>query len=176
MKHKLLIVVDMQKDFITGALGSAQAQEILPRVAEKVKNFDGEVIFTLDTHGEDYLETQEGKNLPVKHCLAGTPGHALAEPLAALGGEKRARFYEKGTFGSIALAQELKERQAELASVELIGVCTDICVVSNALLLKAYMPELPIFVDASCCAGVTPQKHEAALETMRSCQIHVTQA
>ncbi len=175
MKNKLLIVVDMQNDFITGALGSVQAQEILPNVAEKVKNFDGEIIFTMDTHGEDYLETQEGRNLPVKHCLSGTSGHALPKALAALREEKKARVYEKGTFGSVTLAQELKKRETELASIELVGVCTDICVVSNALLLKAYMPELPISVDASCCAGVTPQKHEAALETMRSCQIMVNE-
>ena len=173
MKHKLLIVVDIQKDFVTGALGSAQAQEILPNVVEKVKNFDGEIIFTLDTHGEDYLETQDGKNLPVKHCLKGTPGHALEEPLAVLCEEKKARVYEKGTFGSVTLAQELKEREDAFSSIEFVGVCTDICVVSNALLCKAYMPEMPISVDASCCAGVTSQKHEAALETMRSCQIIV---
>lgn len=173
MKNKILIVVDMQEDFITGTLGSAQAREVLPKVAEKVKNFEGEIIFTMDTHGEDYLDTQEGKNLPVAHCLENTPGWELASPLNTLCREREAQRYKKGTFGSLALAQELKKREEEIASIELVGVCTDICVVSNALLLKAYMPELPICVDASCCAGVTPQKHEAALETMRSCQINV---
>lgn len=173
MKNKILIVVDMQKDFITGTLGSAEAKEILPGVERKVKNFEGEIIFTMDTHGKDYLDTQEGKNLPVAHCLENTPGWELAGSLDALCRERCARIYKKGTFGSLALARKLKEREEEIASIELIGVCTDICVVSNALLLKAYLPELPILVDASCCAGVTPQKHTAALETMRSCQIEV---
>lgn len=176
MKHKLLIVVDMQKDFVTGALGSGEAQNILPKVVEKVKNFDGEVVFTQDTHGEDYLATQEGKNLPVAHCIKGTAGWELEEGLGMLCKEKGARCFQKGTFGSVELAKEIKAQEDFLASIELVGVCTDICVVSNALLLKAYMPEMPIFVDASCCAGVTPQKHAAALETMRSCQIHVTEA
>ena len=148
MKNKILIVVDMQEDFITGTLGSAQAREVLPKVAEKVKNFEGEIIFTMDTHGEDYLDTQEGKNLPVAHCLENTPGWELASPLNTLCREREAQRYKKGTFGSLALAQELKKREERLAG-------------------------LPICVDASCCAGVTPQKHEAALETMRSCQINV---
>lgn len=173
MKKNILIVVDMQKDFVTGVLGSGQAQEILPRVVNKVEKYDGEIIFTMDTHGEDYLNTQEGQKLPVVHCVEGTPGFELEEPLGVLCEKKGARIFKKGTFGSIALAKELAEEQQKIASIELIGVCTDICVVSNALLLKAFLPELPIQVDASCCAGVTPQKHEAALETMRSCQIHI---
>lgn len=172
-KSKVLIVVDMQKDFVTGALGSKEAQEILPGVAEKVRAFEGEIIFTMDTHGENYLETQEGRRLPVKHCLAGTAGWELEEVLGGLAAERNASFYEKGTFGSLELAERLKERQESIESIELVGVCTDICVVSNALLLKAYMPETPICVDSACCAGVTPEKHEAALETMRSCQIEV---
>ncbi len=174
MKYKLLVVVDMQKDFVTGMLGSDRAREILPAVAQKVKEFDGEVIFTQDTHGEDYFCTQEGKNLPVKHCIEGTSGWELEEPLGELCKNRKARCFQKGTFGSVELAAELKAREDSILSVELIGVCTDICVVSNALLIKAYMPEMPVSVDASCCAGVTPQKHEAALETMRSCQIGVT--
>ncbi len=173
MKNKIFIVVDMQEDFITGTLGSAEAKEILPRVEKKVKEFEGEIIFTMDTHGENYPDTQEGKNLPVAHCLENTPGWELAGSLDALCKKLGARVYKKGTFGSLALVQELKKREEEIVSIELIGVCTDICVVSNALLLKAYLPELPISVDASCCAGVTPQKHTAALETMRSCQIKV---
>lgn len=176
MGNKILIVVDMQKDFVTGVLGSKEAQEILPRVAEKARNFDGEVIFTMDTHGENYLETQEGRKLPVKHCIGGTTGWELEQVLSALRAEKNAALYEKGTFGSVKLAEELKKRQESIESIELVGVCTDICVVSNALLLKAYMPELLIRVDSGCCAGVTPQKHEAALETMRSCQIDVYEA
>lgn len=173
MKNKILIVVDMQKDFVTGVLGSKEAQAILPAVAERVRGFDGEIIFTMDTHGENYPDTQEGRRLPVKHCIGGTAGWELEDALKALAAEKNASMYEKGTFGSVRLAKELKKRQESIESIELVGVCTDICVVSNALLLKAYMPELLIRVDGSCCAGVTPQKHEAALETMRSCQIEV---
>lgn len=175
MKNTILIVVDMQKDFVTGALGSAQAQSILPKVAEKVKSFEGRLIFTMDTHGEDYFETQEGRRLPVKHCVKGTDGWKAEGILEEYAKAKKAAVYEKPTFGSIALAQDLRSlnEQQAIDAIELVGVCTDICVISNALLLKAYLPEVTIRVDASCCAGVTVQKHEAALETMRSCQIEV---
>lgn len=175
MENTILIVVDMQKDFVTGALGSVQAQSILPKVAEKVKSFEGRLIFTMDTHGEDYFETQEGRRLPVKHCVKGTDGWNTEGILAEYAKAKNAAVYEKLTFGSIALAQDLRRlnEQKAIDAIELVGVCTDICVISNALLLKAYLPEVTIRVDASCCAGVTVQKHEAALETMRSCQIEV---
>lgn len=175
MAKKYLIVVDMQQDFVYGALGSEEAKKIVPGVVGKVKNFDGEVIFTRDTHKTDYLDTQEGRLLPVEHCIDGSEGWKLIEPLEEICIKGNLRSYPKGTFGCIELAGDLREEDIKhnVESVELIGVCTDICVVSNALLLKAYMPEVPIYVDSSCCAGVTPDKHEAALETMRSCQINV---
>ncbi|WP_029233741.1 cysteine hydrolase family protein [Butyrivibrio sp. VCB2006] len=171
---KILVVVDMQKDFVTGALGSAEAQQIVPAVVEKVKNFDGTVVFTRDTHQENYMETQEGKNLPVPHCFEGTDGWEIIPELSELSNGKK--IFNKPTFGSKELAQYIKEeadkRNGEL-SVELIGVCTDICVVSNALLIKAYNTEIPVAVDSKCCAGVTPQSHNAALATMKSCQVQV---
>lgn len=175
MAKKYLIVVDMQKDFVTGALGSPEAVDIVSNVIEKVENFDGEVIFTKDTHQENYLQTQEGTYLPVEHCIEGTDGWMLLEELEAFCKEHGSRVYCKGAFGSPKLASDLKEEaeQGKIESIELIGVCTDICVVSNALLLKASLPEMPIYVDAKCCAGVTPLKHESALETMRSCQMIV---
>ena len=168
---KYLLVIDMQKDFVDGSLGTAEAQAIVPAVAEKIRGFEGEVIFTQDTHGENYMETQEGKFLPVLHCIKGTPGHEVIPELQEFLAD--AKVFLKGTFGSVDLAAYLSKRAEEIESIELIGLCTDICVVSNALLLKAAMPEKPLFVDASCCAGVTPEKHAAALETMRSCQITV---
>ena len=175
MAKKVLIVIDMQNDFVDGSLGTKEAQAIAANVVSKAKNFDGEVIFTRDTHGEDYMETQEGKFLPVKHCICGTKGWEVIPELEAVRRERGAHCYDKPTFGSVRLAQDLKEEfgRGELESVELIGVCTDICVISNALLIKANMPELTVAVDAVCCAGVTPGKHEAALETMRSCQVVV---
>lgn len=172
---KYLIVVDMQEDFVYGALGSREARSIADAVVEKVKNFDGEVIFTKDTHQQDYLQTQEGKNLPVMHCIEDSEGWKLIEPLEEICMKGKRQVYRKNTFGCIELAADLKDGHSrqDVEAIELIGVCTDICVVSNALLLKAYLPEIPIFVDSSCCAGVTAEKHEAALETMRSCQINV---
>lgn len=173
MKKNYLIVVDVQNDFVTDALGTKEAQAIAPRVVEKTKNFQGEVLFTLDTHGEHYMETQEGALLPVPHCIKGTEGWQLIPELEEIRQEKQARVFEKPTFGSTELAEYMLARYeaGEVETIELIGLCTDICVISNALLLKAHMPELPIKVDPLCCAGVTPEKHEAALETMRSCQI-----
>ena len=171
--RKILIVVDMQKDFVDGALGTAEAVAIVPAVVEKIKEYKKEDIFvTRDTHQKDYLSTQEGCNLPVEHCIEGTPGWELDSKVAeAVSG---AAVVNKPTFGSTALVDMVKKiAEKEDISIELIGLCTDICVVSNALLLKAAMPEVEISVDASCCAGVTPEKHEAALETMRSCQIQV---
>ena len=172
---KILVVVDMQNDFIDGALGTKEAVAIVPAVLKKIKEFQGKVIFTLDTHPEDYMNTQEGKNLPVRHCIKGTDGWKLPEEIDRLRSEKNADVYEKPTFGSNKLASDLEElnKTEKIESIELIGLCTDICVVSNALMIKAFLPEVEISVDESCMAGVTPEKHEAALETMRSCQIKV---
>ena len=166
---RVLIVVDMQVDFVNGALGTAEAEAIVPKVVEKVRGFDGEVIFTQDTHPQNYLETQEGRHLPVAHCIEGTEGWRLIPALRPLAEGRR--VVQKPPFGSRALAEALAAEDIE--SIELIGLCTDICVVSNALLLKAFMPEVPVSVDAACCAGVTPERHAAALDTMRSCQIGI---
>ncbi len=172
---RYLIVVDVQKDFVDGALGTKEAVEMLPNLVKKVKNYEGEVWFTKDTHPDNYLQTQEGRILPVQHCVKGTDGWKLAKELEKVCDMKKAVIYEKPTFGSTQMAEDLKKLydKGEVESVELVGICTDICVVSNALLLKAFMPELPIYVDAKCCAGVTIKKHEAALEVMESCQILV---
>ena len=167
---KLLVVVDMQHDFIDGALGTPEARRILPRVTERVRaaRLNGEtVVFTRDTHEEDYLSTQEGKRLPVVHCVRGTRGWQLAEGLAAEG----ERVFDKPAFGSTELARFAAE--GAFAEAELIGVCTDICVISNALLLKAFAPELRVSVRADCCAGATPAGHEAALAAMRACQVDI---
>lgn len=171
--RKLLIVIDMQNDFIDAALGTKEAVAIVDAVKEKIRSYPSEnVIATMDTHAENYLKTQEGRNLPVVHCVKGTDGWQIRPEIADL--LKGAKIYEKPTFGSTAMAADLREQsEKEEIELELIGLCTDICVVSNALLLKASMPEVKITVDAACCAGVTPEKHAAALETMRSCQIHV---
>lgn len=174
--RKILVVVDMQNDFIDAALGTPEALAIVDAVKEKIRSYPTEdVIATMDTHDEGYMASQEGQNLPVMHCIKGTDGWKIRPDIAEL--LEGARIYEKPTFGSTALAADLKAlSEIEEIELELIGLCTDICVVSNALLLKAVMPEVKISVDAACCAGVTPQKHLAALETMRSCQINVTNA
>ena len=171
--RKLLIVIDMQNDFIDAALGTKEAVEIVDAVKEKIRSYPAEnVIATMDTHAENYLKTQEGRNLPVVHCVKGTDGWQIRPEIADL--LKGAKIYEKPTFGSMKMAADLKAlSEKEEIELELIGLCTDICVASNALLLKAAMPEVKISVDPACCAGVTPEKHEAALETMRSCQIQV---
>lgn len=172
MEKKILVVIDMQNDFVDGALGSSEAQAVLPLVEAKVESFDGEVIYTRDTHGDDYPDTQEGKLLPVAHCIKGSGGWQLAGRLGVFAEKNNSLIYEKNTFGSYLLADALAERYraGELESVELVGLCTDICVISNALLIKAKLPELPLYVDGSCCAGVTPEKHRAALQVMESCQ------
>jgi len=168
---KILVVVDMQNDFIDGALGTAEAVAIVPKVAEKIKNFDGTVLYTRDTHEENYMETQEGRNLPVPHCIRGTEGWQIRTELQQAGAE----VVDKPTFGSRALAEKLVEmnREEAIESITLIGLCTDICVISNAFVIKAFLPETPIFVDAACCAGVTPESHARALEAMKVCQITV---
>lgn len=173
---KVLVVVDMQNDFIDGALGTKEAVAIVPKVVEKIRNFDGRVLFTRDTHGEDYLDTQEGKKLPVAHCIKGTKGWELHPEIEAL---RREDALDKPAFGSTQLGYILKEIDEKgascaaggLESVTFVGLCTDICVISNAMIAKAFVPEAPVIVDASCCAGVTPQSHKNALEAMKMCQI-----
>lgn len=167
----VLVVVDMQKDFIDGALGTKEAVAIVDNVAEFIKSFDGEVIFTRDTHGEDYLETQEGRNLPVVHCIKGTDGWQLDKKLQVLRTDCM-KIFDKPTFGSVALAEYLKTDR-EIESITLIGLCTDICVISNALLIKANRPDVEIRVIEKCCAGVTPQSHANALEAMKMCQVKI---
>ena len=171
--RKILVVVDMQNDFIDGALGTQEALTIVENVKAKIKEYDEQDIFvTMDTHTPDYLNTQEGRNLPVEHCIKGTEGWLIRSDIAEL--LDGASVYEKPTFGSVTLAKDIAGiAAAEDIEIEIIGLCTDICVVSNALLLKAVMPEVPISVDPACCAGVTPGSHEAALKTMQMCQIHV---
>lgn len=167
---KLLVVVDMQKDFVDGALGTKEAQAIVDNVVKKVteeKEAGTQIIFTMDTHETDYLKTAEGKNLPVEHCIRGSEGWKLIPPLRPL--TAGCRLVEKPTFGSTKLSHLVAANDYE--EIELIGLCTDICVISNALLLKAAVPETPILVDASCCAGVTPKSHKNALEAMKMCQI-----
>lgn len=170
---KYLIVVDMQKDFITGSLGTEEAKAILPKVIEKVSRYEGQILFTKDTHTEDYLSTQEGRNLPVKHCILGEEGWMLADELEKAAENGGWQIYQKPAFGSVELAEALKgENEKEpIEEIELCGLCTDICVISNALLLKAFLPEVPVCVDAACCAGVTPKSHKNALEAMKMCQI-----
>ncbi len=173
---RILVVVDMQKDFVDGALGTPEAVAIVPRVVEKIRAFDGAIFVTYDTHFENYSETAEGKQLPVPHCIKGTDGWQLDAAVAAALADKVYTALEKPTFGSVRLPEYIAEYVGEEAfSVELVGLCTDICVVSNALLLKAHFPEAPIGVDAACCAGVTPQSHQAALTTMRMCHIQVSE-
>ncbi|MFQ7293290.1 MAG: cysteine hydrolase family protein [Monoglobales bacterium] len=175
MKNKYLIVVDVQNDFIYGTLGTKEAQAAANKIIKRVKSFDGRIIFTQDTHNTSYLDTQEGRRLPVKHCIKNTDGWQLIDELKKFQQDTGAEIYQKHTFGSVELANKLaKEYETDnIESIEIIGVCTDICVISNALIIKAYMPELPVFVDADCCAGVTPDKHEKALEVMESCQVIV---
>lgn len=173
--QKILVVIDMQNDFVDGALGTEQAQAIVPGVVQKIESYAGKKVFaTRDTHGENYLHTQEGKNLPVPHCIKGTKGWEIQAQVADALSRVGAELIDKPTFGSEMLAQRLWEiGQKEETEIELVGLCTDICVVSNALLLKAKMPETVIKVDASCCAGVTPESHDAALLTMKMCQISI---
>lgn len=169
---QVLIVVDMQRDFIDGALGTREAEAIVPKVAEKIRAFDGLVLSTRDTHNTDYMLTQEGKNLPVVHCVLGTSGWEIHPDIAALLEETP---IDKPTFGSVELGENLRSLYEEsgIDSVTLVGLCTDICVISNAMLVKAYLPEVPVIVDASCCAGVTPESHKTALDAMRMCQIRI---
>ena len=165
----------MQNDFIDGALGSVEAQAIVDNVVNKINGFDGEIFVTYDTHQENYMETREGKYLPVPHCIKDTDGWQLNDKVQEALNKKGYRVIHKPTFGSTRLVEMFKEYEYDEKDTEvtLIGLCTDICVVSNAMLLKANYPEMDITVDASCCAGVTPESHKAALTTMKMCQINV---
>lgn len=169
--EKILIVVDIQKDFVDGSLGTSEAVGIIDNACKKIKSHDGMIYVTFDTHGSDYMESSEGKNLPVSHCIKGTDGHSLDINILKALEDKNWIAVEKPTFGSLELPEIIRSNHGNDIEIELIGLCTDICVISNALILKANFPEIRISVDESCCAGVTPEKHNAAIETMRSCQI-----
>ena len=166
---KVLVVVDMQNDFIDGALGTAEAVKIVPYVKNLIENFEGRVFFTRDTHFPDYMTTQEGQNLPVPHCIKDTDGWQIRSELDAL---RQTEAIDKLTFGSRELVEVLAKEQ-NLESVTFVGLCTDICVISNAMVVKAFYPELPLIVDACGCAGVTPESHERALDAMAMCQIKI---
>ena len=166
---KYLIVVDMQVDFITGSLGSKMAEEIVPNVVEKVKSFEGKVIFTRDTHFADYMQTQEGRKLPVEHCIKDTDGWQVCDELRGYA----ETVVDKITFGSVDLPEMIKGYGEEIEEIELCGLCTDICVISNAMILKATFPEVKISVDSKCCAGVTAESHNNALDAMRAVQIEI---
>ena len=170
--QNILVVVDMQNDFIDGALGTKEAVAIVPKVEEKIQNFDGTVLFTRDTHETWYLDTQEGKKLPVPHCIRDTEGWQIRSELDKL---RTTKPIDKDTFGSTDLAGELvaMNEDNEIGSITFVGLCTDICVISNALLVKASLPEVPIIVDVACCAGVTPESHENALKAMEMCQVEI---
>jgi len=180
---KVLVVVDMQNDFIDGALGTPEAVAILDNVVRRVRNSAGELIlFTMDTHQENYLDTPEGKKLPVTHCVQGTDGWLINESVIGAWRENTNTIripelsdntFLKPVFGSVDLVEFLKSREADIEAIEVLGICTDICVVSNAIMIKNTMPDIKISVKADCCAGVTPQSHTEALNTMRMCQIDV---
>ncbi|MGI6006708.1 MAG: cysteine hydrolase family protein [Ruminococcus sp.] len=175
--NRLLIVVDMQNDFIDGTLGTKEAAAIVPRVAKKIRKYQAggdEIFFTMDTHYDNYMDTQEGRNLPVPHCIKGTKGWELHPALLEIIAGYHHPFYEKNTFGSSSLALDLSRGKcSHITEIELAGLCTDICVISNALLIKAFLPEVPLSIDPSCCAGVTPDSHENALKAMEMCQIRI---
>lgn len=176
---RFLIVVDMQQDFVSGTLGTKEARAILQNVGKKIRNFDGKILVTLDTHGNNYQSTQEGQKLPVPHCLYGTPGWGLHNDILDAfdaRGETCMVDFKKPTFGSVELANYLWAKSLEAGGVDeivFIGLCTDICVISNALLVKAFIPDVKITVDAACCAGVTPESHENALKAMEMCQVNI---
>ena len=170
--QKILLVIDMQNDFIDGALGTKEAVAIVPNVIKRIKEFDGSVFFTRDTHEVDYLNTQEGRNLPVEHCIRGSKGWEIRDEIDCL---RKNDAIDKPSFGSDALGEMLRSMNEKdpIESVTIIGLCTDICVISNAMIAKAFIPEVPIIVDANCCAGVSPKSHENALKAMEVCQIKV---
>ncbi len=168
----VLVVVDMQNDFIDGALGTKEAVAIVDNVRKKIEGCKGTVLFTRDTHDEDYMNTQEGGNLPVPHCIKGTKGWEIREELEAL---RTTEAIDKVTFGSSKLPEVLLQMHEEnpIESITFVGLCTDICVISNVMVTKAFLPEVPIIVDAACCAGVTPESHKNALDAMKVCQVKV---
>ena len=168
----ILIVVDMQNDFIDGALGTPEAVAIVPNVKKKIQEFEGVVLFTRDTHESNYLQTQEGRNLPVPHCIRGTDGWQIRKELDEL---RTTEPIDKVTFGSSQLGPVLSQMNSEepVGSITFIGLCTDICVISNVMIAKAFLPEVPIIVDAACCAGVSRQSHENALKAMEVCQVQI---
>lgn len=170
---KLLVIVDMQNDFITGALANKEGQAMLPKLVEYAKNFDGDIACTLDSHFDNYMTTQEGKKLPVKHCICGTKGWQLIPELKAALSDRMEEidFIQKETFGSVDLGEKVD--YDEYDEVYLCGVCTDICVISNALLIKAFNPDVEINVLSELCAGVTPESHQTALDAMKACQINI---
>lgn len=170
-KNKLLIVVDVQNDFVTGSLGTAEAKAVVPNIMKKVEQYrkrDNVIIFTKDTHYDDYLDTLEGQNLPIKHCIKDTEGWEVVRELDAKCSVTE-KIYIKDTFGY----KWNTLPWIDCHDIEIVGICTDICVITNALVLKTHYPETQITVDASCCAGTTPERHKAALEVMKSCQINV---
>jgi nicotinamidase-related amidase len=166
---KLLVVVDMQNDFIDGALGSPEAVAIVPYVKSLIQGFDGKVLFTRDTHFENYMDTQERKNLPVPHCVKGTDGWQIRPELEAL---RKTEAIDKITFGSTELVDVIG-REEDVESITFVGLCTDICVISNVMTVKAFYPEIPLTVDAAGCAGVTPDSHKTALAAMKMCQVDI---
>ena len=173
-KNKLLVVVDMQNDFVTGVLGTKEAQAIVEPMAEYIENFDGDVVFTLDTHDEDYLDTQEGQKLPVVHCVAGTDGWKIVPMLDKF----NCHSFEKPTFGSLELCRRIADPTSWISfmkydEIQFCGVCTGICVISNVLMLKAFCPNMPIKVIERLCACVTPETHKTAIEAMRTCQVDI---
>ena len=166
---RVLVVVDVQNDFVSGSLGTPEAVAALPAIVERIRGFDGRVVYTMDTHGPDYLDTREGRLLPVEHCIEGSRGWENPPGVAEALESKEAEMYKKSAFASSEIAEAL----ADAESVELIGLCTDVCVISNALMLRSLLPEADIRVDGACCAGTTPEMHRAALDVMRSCQVLV---
>ena len=170
--QNVLVVVDMQNDFIDGALGTKEAVAIVPNVKAKIEGFEGTVLFTRDTHGHEYMSTQEGQNLPVPHCIKGTEGWEIRAELEAL---RKTEAIDKVTFGSSELPNKLlaMNEVEPIESITFVGLCTDICVISNVMVTKAFLPEVPVIVDAACCAGVSPETHKNALEAMKVCQVKV---
>ncbi|MBU5425474.1 cysteine hydrolase [Tissierella pigra] len=172
--NKVLLVVDMQNDFIDGSLGTKEAVSIVPNVVQKIKEFEGKIIYTRDTHQGDYLSTQEGRNLPIEHCIEGTLGWEIHKDIQEIISPQNV-IYNKVTFGSKDLILELEEmnKKEPIDEIELVGICTDICVISNALTIKTFLPEVKISVDENCCAGVTKESHKNALNAMKICQIQI---
>lgn len=168
---KVLVVIDVQNDFIDGSLGTKEAVQIIPYVREKIEKFEGEIVFTMDTHNENYLDSLEGKNLPVLHCQKGSQGWKIRNGIY----KENCKIFEKNCFASVDLAKYLfdLETRNKIEAIEIIGLCTDICVISNAMLIKSFLPEVNIIVDSKACAGVTKESHEKALATMAMCQIKI---